>query len=193
MAIRPRLMVISLLVALAISVPLGWLVYRATSDSTPIDASAVLDEPGEYQIPSEDGSPTPGRRLPAIELLDADDQPISTTDLVGAPAIINVWFAACPPCERELADFAEVHAEFGDRVRFVGINPFDDPARSASFAAERGVTYELWQDTESAFIDEVSLVAFPRTYFVAADGMIVAETGVIDAAGLRQAVEELLR
>ena len=186
-------MVISLVVALVVSVPLGWLVYRLTDDSPPIDASAVLDEPGEYQIPSEEGAPTPGRALPAVELLDADDQPVDTADLIGTPAVINVWFAACPPCERELADFAEVHAEYGDRVRFIGVNPFDDPARSAEFAAERGVTYELWQDTQSAFIDEVSLVAFPRTFFVDADGTIVAETGVIDAAGLRQAVEELLR
>jgi len=193
MSVRPRLLVVSLVVAVIVSVGFGWILSRTSTSGPSIDATAQLDTPGVYQIPSDEGSPNPGRALPVVDLLDGQDRPVSTESLVGAPAVINVWFAACPPCERELADFAEVHAEFGDQVRFIGINPFDSPERSASFAAERGVTYELWQDIQSEFIDAVELVAFPRTYFVNADGTIIGETGVLDAAQLRFAVRELLR
>lgn len=189
MALRPRLLVISLLVALVISVPIGYAVYRITTPQT----DAVLDEPGLYDIPLDDGATgEPGRPLPDVELLDADGAVVRSSDLVGSPAVINVWFAACPPCERELPDFAEVHAEYGDRVRFVGVNPFDDPDRMTAFAAERAVRYELWRDPDSAFIDAVFLAAFPATYFVDDEGRIVREAGVLNADQLREGIEELL-
>ena len=37
--------------------------------------------------------------------------------------VVNLWYSTCPPCARELADFAAVEAEVGDDVRFVGVNP----------------------------------------------------------------------
>ncbi len=194
MAIRPRLLVLSMLGALAISVPAGYAMYRITTPNV----DAILDEPGIYDIPLDDDALDGdtldgiGRPLPDIELIDAADTAVRSGSLVGAPAVINVWFAACPPCERELPDFAEVHAEYADRVRFVGVNPFDDVERMTEFARQRGVAYELWRDPDSSFIDAVGVAAFPVTYFVDADGMIVREAGVLDAEQLRRRVEELL-
>jgi peroxiredoxin len=194
MAIRPRLLVLSILGALAISVPAGYAMYRITTPNV----DAVLDEPGIYDIPVDgdaldtdtlDGA---GRPLPDVELLDATDTAVRSGSLVGTPAVINVWFAACPPCERELPDFAEVHAEYGDRVRFVGVNPFDDVDRMTDFARERGVAYELWRDPNSSFIDAIGVAAFPVTYFVDAEGRIAREAGVLNAEQLRERVEELL-
>lgn len=189
MAIRPRLLVFSMLGALAISVPAGYAMYRITTPGV----DAVLEEPGLVDIPLDDDAPdATGRPLPDIELLDADDDVVRSGSLVGVPAVINVWFAACPPCERELPDFAEVHAEYGDEVRFVGVNPFDDAERMTQFASERGVSYELWRDPDSTFIDAIGVAAFPVTYFVDADGRIVREAGVLNAQQLRERVEELL-
>jgi peroxiredoxin len=194
MAIRPRLLVLSMLGALAISVPAGYAMYRITTPNV----DAILDEAGIYDIPLDDDAldgdtlDGAGRPLPDIELLDAADTAVRSGSLVGAPAVINVWFAACPPCERELPDFAEVHSEYADRVRFVGVNPFDDVERMTEFARQRGVAYELWRDPDSSFIDAVGVAAFPVTYFVDADGLIVREAGVLDAEQLRRRVEELL-
>ncbi len=62
--------------------------------------------------------------------------------------VVNLWFANCPPCRRELADFATVDAEVGDRIRFVGVDPFDTVESMQRFASERGVdvdvVYEEW-------------------------------------------------
>jgi peroxiredoxin len=193
MVLRPRLLVVSLVVALGIGVMGGWILYRINAHA----ATAVMNTPGEYQeplapdLPPVEATPSAGSPLPDVVLTDADGLDVRSSDLVGDPLVINVWFSTCPPCARELADFAEVHAEVGDDVRFVGVNPFDGAESMTRFAAERGVTYELLRDDDGAFIDGVGLSSFPRTYFVDATGTIVGEVGEVHADDLRQMIEEL--
>jgi peroxiredoxin len=199
MAVRPRLLAFSLLIALVVSVPVGWSLSRiGNSDGVPADEieEVVLNVPGEYQQPLDPGASAGeggevGSPLPAVTLEDAAGLSVSTAELVGAPSVVNVWFSTCPPCARELSDFAEVHREVGDRVRFVGINPFDGAEVMQRFASERGVAFELWRDSTTEFLDAVSVVSFPRTFFVDARGVVLAETGVIDAEELRRMIEEL--
>ena len=54
------------------------------------------------------------------------------------------------------------------------------------------MTYEQWRDPDNPFIDAVATLAFPRTLFVDAAGMVVADTGVLTAEELRDLIEELL-
>jgi thiol-disulfide isomerase/thioredoxin len=209
MSVRPKLMVISLVIAVAVSVPAGWAMWRISSADQRSDGltdvgrtgsseQVVLTEPGEYRQPVDETSRPPGVLaspvpLPQIEMLDARGLPVSSGDLIGTPAVINVWFSTCPPCARELADFAEVHREVGDQIRFVGVNPFDSVEVMQRFAAERGVAYEQWRDPESAFIDAIATTAFPRTLFVNAAGFVVADTGVLTADELRNLIEAVLQ
>lgn len=189
MRFRPRLFVVSLVVALVVGVAGGWVVYRLGADRS---VDAVLDVPGEFELPPIDDPALAGVPFPDVVLMDADGREIRSGTLVGTPLVVNVWFSTCPPCARELGDFAEVHRQVGERVRFVGINPFDRPDTMVSFAAERGVAYELLRDPESEFLDAIELSSFPRTLFVDATGAIVGEAGELDADGLRRMIEELL-
>ncbi len=194
MAVRPRLLAVSLLVAVAVSVPAGWALSRM-SDDQGVPDDVVLDTPGEFQQPLDDalgGEVAIGTSLPPIELEDASGLAVSTGQLIGAPAVVNVWFSTCPPCAREMSEFAEVHREVGDRIRFVGVNPFDSPEVMRRFAADRDVGYDLWRDTEGVFLEVMSVISFPRTYFVDERGAIVHETGVLDATELRAAIAEHL-
>jgi peroxiredoxin len=198
MAVRPRLLAVSLLVALAVvGVAGGWAVHRLQADDGVPD-DLVLDTPGEYQQPLDGtdagtgASSAEGARLPDVVLVDAAGAELSTASLVGMPLVVNVWFSTCPPCARELADFATVHGEVGDSVRFVGVNPLDSPDVMQRFAAERGVAYELLLDPDGAFLDGARVSSFPRTFFVDERGVVVGEAGELDAAGLRTRIEELL-
>ena len=130
--------------------------------------------------------------LPSVELTAAGDSTLSTDDLVGEPLVINFWYSACPPCANELQDFAAVHAQYGDEVRFVGVNAIDSVEKMSAFAGERGVTYELYQDRLAELQTELRLTSFPTTLFVAADGSIVVRTGVLDESSLENKVIELL-
>ena len=130
--------------------------------------------------------------LPAVDLVREDGSTLSTADLRGTPTVVNVWYSACAPCAAELREFAEVDDEYGDEVRFVGVNAIDTIEEMTEFAGERGVTYELLQDPLGELQRELRLSSFPTTLFVDADGRIVERTGVLDAPGLRDEVESLL-
>jgi peroxiredoxin len=168
-------------------------------DDPEYEASVVLDTPGiftEPTVPGDSGGnpDATGRPLPATVFEDASGAERTLREFRGAPLVINNWYAACPPCARELADFATVDAELqaaGRAVQFVGVNPYDNAEKMTEFAAERGVLYELWRDTARTLGVELGIVAYPVTVFVDADGKIVRQVGEIDAAGLRAAIDEL--
>src|SRR5690606_31620229 len=132
--------------------------------------------------------------LPPVTFKDATGAARSLDEFRGTPLVVNNWFVNCPPCARELADFAAVDAELeaaGRQIQFIGVNPQDSAERMTEFAAERGVEYELWRDPERTFGVELNIAAYPVTLFVDADGNVVRQVGEIDAAGLRAAIDEL--
>jgi peroxiredoxin len=192
MAWRPRLPVLVLCAAVAGGVVGGWALSRAVIDDGESDIdSVVLAEPGEYQEPVDgENRAVDGDALPDVALADSDGFEIRTSSLVGQPLVINLWYSTCVPCKRELGEFADVHRELGDEVRFVGINPFDSVDVMERFAGDRGVGYELLRDGTGEFVDAVGVVNFPVTLFVDADGVIIAQTGVIDRDELRARIEE---
>jgi peroxiredoxin len=196
MAWRPRLPVLVLSAAVAGGLVGGWALSRVVigdgdTGASDID-SVVLSEPGEYQQPVDgDNRDVDGDPLPDVVLTDSAGSEIRTSSLVGQPLVVNLWYSTCVPCKRELGEFATVHRELGDRIRFVGINPFDSVDVMERFAGDRGVGYELLRDQEGLFVDAVGVVNFPVTLFVDVDGSIVADTGEIDGDELRARIEEL--
>ena len=124
-------------------------------------------------------------------LTDPAGLEIRTSSLVGQPLVVNLWYSTCIPCKRELGEFATVHREVGDEVRFVGINPLDSVDVMERFAGDRGVGYELLRDErERSSTPSASSTSRSRCSS-APDGEIVAQTGEIDGDELRARIEEL--
>jgi peroxiredoxin len=138
------------------------------------------------------GGSDDGSELPAVDLLDADGDVVPTRSLVGEPLVVNFWYSTCPPCTKELREFAAVHEDLGESVRFVGVNPLDEGPAMVAFAAERGVTYELLRDELAELQTELEITAFPVTLFVQSDGTILRRSGVLDEDGLRSEIDLLL-
>ena len=154
-----------------------------------------LDDPQGVVTYPNDGlgnTDVEGDPMPIVILADADGNEISTGDFVGDPLVVNFWFSTCPPCAKELPDFAAVHGEVGDDVRFIGVNTIDSIEVMERFAGERGVSYELYRDEYAEFTDGIGASAFPVTIFVTSKGRIVEQTGALDADQLRDKVDELL-
>jgi peroxiredoxin len=165
---------------------------RTIAGDDAVDDTIRLDAQGEFTIPAAaTNPPARGEPLPAVELLTVDDSVVELAPARNQPMVVNLWYSTCPPCARELADFAAVHAEVGARVRFVGVNPLDPTETMVRFARDRGVTYELLRDPDSELANALDVVAYPVTLFVGADGTIVDQTGPLDAAQLRERIETL--
>lgn len=195
---RPRLFAASLAVAVVVSL-IGGYVWSQTIADDSVELDARLSDPQDRDIPT-DGSEfeirpngnVQGDPLPLATISNREGQDVSTAELLGGdPLVINFWFSSCPPCAAELPEFAEAHEEFGDEVRFIGVNTIDSVPVMERFAGERGVTYEQFRDDLAEFTDGIRAVNFPVTIFVTSDGTIVEQTGVIDVEGLREKIANL--
>jgi thiol-disulfide isomerase/thioredoxin len=193
-AVNRRVLAVSLGVAVVVSIAGGWALSRDDGGTeVAADDDVVLSTPGVVQQPSDSTNEVvTGAALPAVALETNAGDAVSTSDLIGQPLILNFWYSTCAPCKKELPDFATVHAELGDRIRFVGINPYDVPEVNESFARDLGIRYELLRDVADRFGSEVGIATAPFTLFVRADGTIQRQAGLLDEATLRQYAEELL-
>lgn len=188
-----RLLFGSLAVAAVVAVGGGWALSRDSGTSDSGDDVVNVNGSGPTQDPTiGTNAKVSGEQLPDLELVDNDGNTVTLADLEGTPLVINYWYSSCGPCKKELPDFADVSAEFDGQVRFVGVNPLDSAEVNESFARERGVQYELLRDPDGAYASTLGVSTAPFTLFVAADGTIVRQTGVLTADTLRSHVEELL-
>jgi peroxiredoxin len=192
-AVHRRLLFGSLAVATVVAIGGGWALSRDSGSADPGDDVVRVDGTGATQDPTiGTNAKVSGEQLPDLEIVDNDGNTVQLADLEGTPLVINYWFSNCAPCKEELPAFAAVSAEFDGQVRFVGVNPSDSPEVNESFARERGVQYDLLRDPDGAYASTLGVSTAPFTLFVAADGTIVRQTGVLTADTLRSHVEALL-
>jgi peroxiredoxin len=187
--------VTSLALALLVAIAVGaWWSTTGGSDTTDAVDDVVMDQPGEFQEPTiATNAPLKGTPLPVVDLTTETGDTLSTASFRGSSTVVNVWFADCPPCRRELPAFAAAHATYGDRVRFVGVNPRDDAARARAFAEERGVRYESYLDPDGRFLTAVGIATFPTTLLVADDGSILVQrAGEVTQDELERLIDEWL-
>lgn len=173
---------ISVLVALFVGVVGGWVLSRSPDDT---DAN-----PGSIPgIPVN--TDTTGEEFPFVELrtLGGDPVTVSTGEL--RPMVVNFWFSTCEPCRREMPAFAAAALEYEGRVDFVGINPNDSAERAAAFMDETGVNYPVYLD-DGDQTAAAKVATMPTTFFLAADGTVVArESGEVTAGELADLLAKL--
>lgn len=192
MAVNRRLVIALAGLGLVAGVATAALVSSSDDDTTSLDA--VLDEPGRYEVAGiGTNAPVEGDTLGDVTLAALDGTEIATSDLIGTPLVVNVWFSTCQPCKREMPAFAAVDRDLGTRVRIVGVNPNDGAATAASFAEQLGVDYPTYLDRDGEFLAAHGIATFPSTLFVDADGVIVRQVaGELTEAELRQIIDEEL-
>jgi peroxiredoxin len=70
---------------------------------------------------------------------------------------------------------ADAHADFGDRVGFIGVNMSDPAVVAQNFADRYGVTFPILLDNGSALTLELGIAIAPTTLFIDANGVIVEQ------------------
>lgn len=173
--------------AALVAVVVGWAISRSdgtNNDTVSLDTRVTFDQPSLGTNAVVEGDMLPDA---TVQTLQGDD--VSVASLIGHPMVINIWGSTCGPCKKELPAFAAVHLQYGDNVRFVGIDYLPASDREEAFARDRGVQYELYYDGNGEFVNNVGVAAFPVTLFVDASGRIVRQTGQLDEAELINFIE----
>ena len=114
------------------------------------------------------GKPTPAFELP---VLHDPHIKVSSTELRGAPYVLNVWGSWCAACRDEhpiLTRFAETK-----RVRVIGYNWKDEPADALRWLEQLGNPFVLvLSDIEGRTAIDWGVTAAPETFLVDASGVV---------------------
>jgi len=114
------------------------------------------------------GKDAPGFTLPSLTGAD-----IASSDLRGAPVLVNFWASNCGPCVEEMPALEKLHKRYGDKVKFVGVSSGDLSKTAATdMVAKTGVTYPSVWDAAGQTLMAFGTYFLPSTYLIDADGIV---------------------
>jgi thiol-disulfide isomerase/thioredoxin len=125
--------------------------------------------------PVVDGRASGENALPDLELdCLGGGRPVRLSGLTGTPTVINLWASWCKPCREELPLLAKADREYGDRVRFIGIDTADAaPEAALRLAQETGVRFPQLSDRAGRTRAPLRYSGLPQTVFVDEQGRMV--------------------
>ena len=102
-----------------------------------------------------------------------DGRTLTTHDLKGQPALVNVWATWCPTCKQEHAFLNQLASE---GIRIIGINYKDDTQKALKWLADYGNPYQYnLSDPQGKLGFELGVYGAPETFLVDSDGVIRAK------------------
>ena len=153
-------------------------------------------EPVSETVPEE----TEKEKIPAPDFTayDLEGNPHRLSDFRGKPVVLNFWASWCGPCQSEMPVFQRFYETYGQQLHFLLVNMTDgaqETLQSASdFVAAGGYTFPVFYDTDIDAAYQYGVLAMPVTYFVDAEGNLVAYAqGALGESVLQQGVDLLLK
>jgi thiol-disulfide isomerase/thioredoxin len=136
-----------------------------------VDVAVTIDGPPEDKLLAQ-GEPIPDWTAPGL-----DGGTVVWSERAVGPAILAIWAPWCPHCQAELPRLAEA-VEAHPGVSLITIATAVDPETGpspAEYMASEGLTFPVGLDDEqNTLAAGLGVQGFPTTYFVDAEGLVVA-------------------
>jgi thiol-disulfide isomerase/thioredoxin len=117
----------------------------------------------------------------------------SGTELVGEPVVLWFWTPWCTVCRSEAPGIADVEAQFGDSVRFVGVAAQGPTEDMVTFINQTGVGGFTHLDDRSADVwGHFGVVSQPSYVFISRDGTAERVVGTLSTSALTDRVQRLI-
>ena len=156
----------------------------AASESQTTESTANESESKENEL----------TQAPNFTVYDLDGNEVNLTDFFGKPIIVNFWASWCGPCKMEMPDFNEAYQTYKDDITFLMVNMTDGSRetveKASTFIEESGYIFPVYYDTEYSAAITYSVSSLPTTYFIDADGYLIAHArGAIDSSTLQKGID----
>ena len=176
-------------VAIVVAAVAVWLFVAGDSD----EAGALGDADVAIGL-IDSHRPAVGELAPDFALVNARDpeKVVRLSDFRGTPVVLN-WYATwCGPCRAEISDFQAAFEALDGKVVFLGVNLQESAAEAVGLLDDLEATYPALLDAEGAVAEHYRLLGMPTTYFIDAEGIVVAfGTGRIIEETLAQELGKL--
>ena len=174
--------VILLVVGLAMValLALATVFYEDLSAQFGTDPLAGTQQPTQDAADSapSDSAEKPLVAAPDFTVEDADGNTVRLSDFLGKPVVVNFWASWCGPCKSEMPAFQQAWETYGDQVVFLLVNLTDNNqetvASAKKFLASTEYTFPVYFDTQLSGAMAYGVVGIPATYFIDAQGNVVA-------------------
>ncbi|WP_111309813.1 redoxin domain-containing protein [Confluentibacter sediminis] len=116
-----------------------------------------------------------GEKAPEWELSNSKGTKINLNDLNGKIAIMDFWYKACGPCNKQMIKLQELHDKYPeDKVKFIGINTIDDPIEDNIdlFLGNRNISMETVFNGKT-IENDYQVTASPALFVIDQNGIIV--------------------
>ena len=175
------------------------LLYNSLAEQNSMDNLAAIST----TTAASDGSSAPDETEPAYSpapdftVTDRDGKPVKLSELVGKPVILNFWASWCGPCKSEMPDLEAAYLQYGEDIHFMMVNATDGSRETVDTASSyidgQGYTFPIYFDTTLEASIKYGASSIPLTYFIDADGNLIARAvGALDAASLQSGIEMIL-
>ena len=132
-------------------------------------------------------------KAPDFTVFDNEGNPVKLSDYLGKPVVLNFWASWCGPCQREMPAFQQKFLELGSEVQFLMVNLTggrETVDSASSFISKNGYTFPVFFDTSYSASNAFSVYSIPATYFIDAEGYIVANAvGAINEDVIGQGID----
>ena len=130
---------------------------------------------------------------PDFTVYDRHGQPVTLSQFVGKPIVLNFWASWCGPCKMEMPDFQAQYEALEGNVQFLMVNMTtgrETMDTALDFLEESGYTFPVYFDTQADAAQTYGAYSLPTTYFINAQGHAIAQaTGALDAATLQKGID----
>lgn len=135
---------------------------------------------------------------PDFTVYDLEGNEVHLSDFFGKPIIVNFWASWCGPCKMEMPDFDAAYQTYKDDITFLMVNMTDGSRETvdvaSEFIANSGYTFPVYYDTQYSAAITYSVASLPTSYFINAQGELVAHAkGAIDADTLQRGIDMIYR
>ena len=160
--------------------------------TVPPETQTVTEPPAEDPTEVTDTHPTdpPDHSAPDFTMLDMEGSEVTMASFFGKPIILNFWASWCGPCKSEMPEIQEFYEKYGENVQFVLVSLDDSLDTARGFIEDEGYTFPVYFDSTSMGGYTYGASSIPLTYFIDADGQMIAYyRGAMSADILQQGID----
>jgi thiol-disulfide isomerase/thioredoxin len=117
-------------------------------------------------------APEAGLLAPGFELQSLEGDPVSLSDYLGKPVIINFWATWCGPCRLEMPVFQEYKDLYGTDLGILTINSGESEGDIEQFMTELDLDLTVLLDKDLQVEQLYRVQGLPSTYFLDEEGVI---------------------